>query len=241
MLAIAGRDHVPIPVEARLVSVPWQGETALAYILSRAVSGSRSEASELKLRDAEALSEELRGILDTATDGILLIDREGRILSLNRSAEALFGYDSEEIAAPACSPSCSRRKATARRCDYLDGLSANNVASVLNDGREVIGQVREGGSIPLFMTMGRLGDGMQKFCAVLARHHAVEARRGGTARTPSARPNSELVAKSDFLAKISHEIRTPLNAIIGFSEVMMRGALRPDRQRALSRISQRHP
>ncbi|HKW92186.1 MAG TPA: aminotransferase class V-fold PLP-dependent enzyme, partial [Methylomirabilota bacterium] len=50
--------------------------------------------------------------------------------------------------------------------DYLDGLAANGVASVLNDGREVIGKVPHGGLIPLFMTMGRLGDS-GKFCAVL--------------------------------------------------------------------------
>jgi PAS domain S-box-containing protein len=218
VLAIAGRDHVPIPVEARLISVPWQGETALAYILSRAVSGGRSEASELKLRDAEALSEELRGILDTATDGILLIDREGRILSLNRSAEALFGYDSEEIEGQLFTrlfaPESHRGA-----MDYLEGLSANNFASLLNDGREMIGQVREGGLIPVFMTLGRVGEGMQKFCAVFrditpwkrAEDELLEAKR-------KAEQSSS--AKSDFLAKISHEIRTPLNAIIGFADVM---------------------
>src|SRR5256885_1734655 len=51
--------------------------------------------------------------------------------------------------------------------DYLEGLIKNGVASVLNDGREVIGRVRQGGLIPLFMTMGRIGESMPKFCAVL--------------------------------------------------------------------------
>jgi len=103
--------------------------------------------------------------------------------------------------------------------DYLDGLASNGVASVLNDGREVIGKVPRGGLIPLFMTMGRLGDS-GKYCAVLrdithwknVEEELVAARRA--AETANAQ-------KSDFLAKISHEIRTPLNAIIGFSEVMM--------------------
>jgi PAS domain S-box-containing protein len=219
VLAIAGRDGVPIPVEARLVSIPWEGESALVYILSRATGkSSRREASELKLRDAEALSEELRGILDTATDGILLIDRDGNILSLNRSAEALFGYDSNEIEGQSFTRLFAPESHRAAH-DYLDGLAENGVASLLNDGREIIGQVREGGLIPVFMTLGRVGEGTQKFCAVFrditqwkrAEEELMEAKR-------KAEQSSS--AKSDFLARISHEIRTPLNAIIGFADVM---------------------
>ena len=219
VLAIAGKDGVPIPVEAKLVSVPWQGETALAYVLTRAPGApSSSEAHALRLRDAEALSEELRGILDTATDGILLIDRDGRVLSLNRSAEALFGYDSEDLEGEPFTKLFAPESHRAAM-EYLEGLSANDFASLLNDGREIIGRVREGGLIPVFMTLGRVGEGMQKFCAVFrditqwkrAEEELLEAKR------KAEQSNS---AKSDFLAKISHEIRTPLNAIIGFADVM---------------------
>jgi PAS domain S-box-containing protein len=216
-LAIAGKDGVPIPVEARLVSIPWQGETALAYILTRA-TGAPGETGALRLRDTEALGEELRGILDTATDGILLIDRNGLILNLNRSAEALFGYDSEELEGQPFTRLFAPESHRAA-VDYLEGLSANNFASLLNDGREMIGQVKGGGLIPVFMTLGRVGESMQKFCAVFrditqwkrAEEELLEAKR-------KAEQSSS--AKSDFLAKISHEIRTPLNAIIGFADVM---------------------
>jgi PAS domain S-box-containing protein len=219
-LAIAGKSGEPIPVEARLISVPWGEETALAYVLRRAGAGldERMETAGLKLREAEATSRELHSILDTATDGVLLLDRQGRILSMNRSAEALFGYDSPELEGERFTrlfaPE-SHRAAT----DYLEGLATNGVASLLNDGREMIGQVREGGLIPLFMTVGRVADDSEKFCAVFrditqwkrAEEELLESKR-------KAEQSSS--AKSDFLAKISHEIRTPLNAIIGFADVM---------------------
>jgi PAS domain S-box-containing protein len=219
-LAIAGKNGEPIPVEARLISVPWETETALAYVLRRAGAGldERMETAGMKLREAEATSRELHSILDTATDGVLLLDRQGRIQSMNRSAEALFGYDSHELEGESFTrlfaPE-SHRAAT----DYLEGLASNGVASLLNDGREMIGQVREGGLIPLFMTVGRVADDSQKFCAVFrditqwkrAEEELLESKR-------KAEQSSS--AKSDFLAKISHEIRTPLNAIIGFADVM---------------------
>ena len=41
---------------------------------------------------------DLQAMLDRATDGAVTLDAAGRILSLNRSAERLFGYDQNEIA-----------------------------------------------------------------------------------------------------------------------------------------------
>ena len=161
---------------------------------------------------------ELEAILDTATDGVAVVDADGCIVRINRSAEALFGVDSAHVAGlPFTHLLAEESRKSA--LDYLDGLAQNGVASLLNDGREVIGRVPQGGLIPLFMTMGRLGE-TGKFCAVLrditqwknAEEELISARRA--AETAS-------VQKSDFLAKVSHEIRTPLNAIIGFSEVMM--------------------
>src|SRR5258708_4430710 len=45
-----------------------------------------------------ANAEELGAILDTAAEGIVMFDAEGNLNSCNRSAEALFGYDGDELA-----------------------------------------------------------------------------------------------------------------------------------------------
>ena len=57
---------------------------------------SQNDASEKLNRRKPTLPSSAR-ILDTATDGVILLDRKGCMLSANRSAQALFGYDPHEL------------------------------------------------------------------------------------------------------------------------------------------------
>ncbi len=207
------------PVDGRLFSVAWNNENALVLMISTQAppSEERGKALEPSLRRLEAEVEELKSMLDTATDGVVVLDRAGRVLSANRSAEALFGYEGSEIEELAFTDLFAPESRRAV-LDYLDRLAQQGGAA-LGSGREAIGRVRQGGLVALYFTLGRIAGG-EKFCAVL---RDMTASKRNEEELIKAKQDAEKAstAKSEFLAKVSHEIRTPLNAIIGFSEVMM--------------------
>ena len=196
-----------------------EAELAAEFAAEEAESAARVEALRLDAEARDGRIAELTAMLDTATDGVVTVDDRGRILSLNKAAEALFGYDQREVTGELFTLLFAS-ESHAPALDYLEGLKGGGVASVLNDGREVQGRVRQGGKIPLFMTMGQIAHGNEpRFCAVLRDITAWKKTEG---ELVDARKAAEMASaqKSDVLAKISHEIRTPLNAIIGFAEVM---------------------
>ncbi|MDZ7928431.1 MAG: ATP-binding protein [Agrobacterium sp.] len=229
MVVVSAENDI-IPVKARLQSIRWEDTKALMLSLipleekpaavaaaneNTAVEAAAAETGHVSVLQGEV--EELHSILETATDGVVLLGEDGEIRSLNRSASALFNYDNGEIAGK---PFVTLFAHESQRAvlDYLSGLANNGVASVLNDGREVIGREASGGFLPLFMTIGRLKSS-HGYCVVI-RDITQWKRTEEELRNAKRAAETANAHKTDFLARVSHEIRTPLNAIIGFSDMM---------------------
>lgn len=168
---------------------------------------------------AEA-DDELRAILDTAADGIITLDAQSCIHTFSAGAEAIFGYRIAEVAGK---PFADLLTPDSRKIlrDYLAALQGPGLASVFNDGREVNAVVKQGGTVPLFLTIGRLQapKSQAAFCAVV-RDITQWKKTESELREAKEKAEATSRQKSEFLARISHELRTPLNAIMGFSEVM---------------------
>jgi PAS domain S-box-containing protein len=216
-MALRHADGSEEPVEAHLQSITWQGRKALALAIWP-IRPARNAPSPERIAELEARLEEMRAIVDTATDGICVIANDGTIRSINRPAEALFGFDAENVTGK---PFTSLFAIESQRQvkDYLTAISGNGVASVLNDGRQVIGREAQGRFIPLFINIGRLPN-QSGYCAVL-RDITHWKRTEDELNRAKAQAEQASSQKSEFLARVSHEIRTPLNAIIGFSELMI--------------------
>jgi PAS domain S-box-containing protein len=221
----ASAGHAPLPpTEARLFTISWDDESALALICSN----SRPEPAPVaaiapRAADPSAVghanAEELGAILDTTAEGVVMFDAQGNINACNRSAEALFGYDGDDLTQRNLADLFAPESQRVIR-DYLEGIKGAGVNSLLDHGRDVLGRVREGGLISLSMTMGRTRPDGPNFFAVF---RDLSQARKNEAELLQARRQADRSANAtaDMLARISHEVRTPLNAIIGFAEVMI--------------------
>nr|AWM05505.1 PAS domain S-box protein [Bradyrhizobium symbiodeficiens] len=220
--------------EAHLHTIDWDGESAHALICAlpqaspviaetivaeSVVAESFPYAPELDSTAGEAEAEDLAAILDTTAEGIVMFDAEGNVYACNRSAEALFGYDGEALLQQNL-VTLFAPESQQIVVDYLESMKSQDIASLLDHGREVLGREKKGGVIPLAMIMGRTRPDGPNFFAVF--RDLSQSKKGENELTQARHlVHSAANAKADMLARISHEIRTPLNAIIGFAEVMI--------------------
>jgi PAS domain S-box-containing protein len=214
-LTIATNKGDQLPVEARLFTSPWEGESALVLMLTN-VSDGRQQASEQK---ADAVAhDDLRAILDATADGVVVLDRDRSVLAANRSAETLFGYHGGEMVGL---PFVTLFAPDGQRA-ALELIAAAQPG----EGREVGGRRRNGSTVTLFISAARIAGTDERFCITF---RDITLWKNSETEILNAKRQAETAsaAKSDFLAKISHEIRTPLNAIIGFTEVMMQERFGP--------------
>ena len=83
---------------ARLIA--WSNTMAVReggtveYVIRTGVDVTDREAAQEQVRDSDAA---VRTLLETAPDGVMAQDNQGRIVFVNAAAEAMFGYERKDL------------------------------------------------------------------------------------------------------------------------------------------------
>ncbi len=180
-----------------------------AATIARDVTERNNQVQALKDREAR-----LRSILDSAVDGIVVIDGHGRMESVNPAAERLFGYRASELVGQNVSLLMPSPYSEAHD-QYLANYLATGVAKIIGIGREVTGKRRDGTTFPLQLSVGEMViGGERRFTGIL---HDLTAR---VKIEEQLREQAALVRLGEMAAVIAHEVRNPLAAVRGALQVV---------------------
>ncbi|MCC6443242.1 MAG: PAS domain S-box protein [Armatimonadetes bacterium] len=117
----------------------------------------RLEAEEA-LRQSE---ERTRAIVNTALDGIIVIDERGIIESINPSAARIFGFGVEEIIGQSISILMSEPDRS-RHDGYIQRYMATGEKKIIGIGREVVGQRKDGSLFPMDLAISEMRLGSRR-------------------------------------------------------------------------------
>jgi two-component system, LuxR family, sensor kinase FixL len=175
----------------------------------------RDDAALDRLEDRLRASEaRWRSIVESAVDGIVVIDSRGRIEAFNPAAERLFGYSEAEVLGKNVNvlmPSPYHEEHDGYMARYL----TTGDAKIIGIGREVNGKRSDGSVFPLHLSVGEMSvNGERKFTGIL---HDLSARIRIEERL---REQTALARLGEMAAVIAHEVKNPLAGIRGAIQVI---------------------
>ncbi|MBW8867817.1 MAG: PAS domain S-box protein [Acidobacteria bacterium] len=202
------RDGTTFPLHLSVGETEVDGEqkfTGIIHDLSSRVT------LEERLRASEA---RWRSVIDSAVDGVIVIDVTGRIESFNPAAERLFGYTEAEVLGKNVNvlmPSPYHEE----HDGYMSRYLATGEKKIIGIGREVKGLRRDGTTFPLRLSVGEMNvNGERKFTGIVA---DLSAR---VRMEEQLREQTSLARLGEMAAVIAHEVKNPLAGIRGAIQVI---------------------
>ncbi len=110
---------------------------------------------ELRTRDTALID----AMVESAVDGIIVINERGIVKMMNPAAERLFGYAAEEVLGSNVSK-LMPEPYRSQHDGYLSNYIQTGIRKIIGIGREVAGRRKDGGVFPMYLSVGEvsLGD-----------------------------------------------------------------------------------
>lgn len=165
--------------------------------------------SEGALRQSET---KFRSVVQSATDAIILADRDGDIIEWNNGAEHIFGYTEKEVLGKSLTMLMPELYREAHR-QGVERIRSGGEPRIIGRTVEMHGLRKDGTEFPIGLSVATWkSDGRNFYSGVIRdiseQKHAEDVLQK---LTEALKRSDEL--KSALLASVSHDLRTPLTSI----------------------------
>jgi PAS domain S-box-containing protein len=199
------------------------------FLIARDITFRREREQQLQVMK-DRLSRENRLLLDSAGEGIVGLDLEGRTTFINPAAAEMLEWDPSELIGKIQHDYIHHTRMDGRRFPYQECpiYKAFRFGETQHVKKDVFWKKSGDCFFVEYISTPVMEEG-QCIGAVLIFHDITERLRLEEERTQSlARERAALETarvKSQFLANISHELRTPINGVIGMTSLLIDSSL----------------
>jgi len=183
--------------------------------------------AEQQLRESEA---RFCSVAELATDAIILCDSEGKIISWNAAAQAMFGYTAQEVLGTSLAQVIAARYRGAFT-DWQRGASVVQMGSERAYPTGIMvesyGLRKDGSEFPLELSLSSWQTEEGLFCSSIIRD-TTERKRAAEEleqQREMLHQSEKLATMGQLLAGVSHELNNPLSVILG--QAMLLDKLHP--------------
>lgn len=179
------------------------------------------EELEISTRALEESHSENQAIIQYAADGIITLNKQGIIISYNKSAKKILNTFESELIDKKIEDIIPNIQCVSDNNEKLFNLS-EYFKKIGTERVELSMFCKETLSdIPLEITISKIEIGENnRYTALIRDVSSKKEAEEATRQMDIAQRKNE--AKSQFLANMSHELRTPMNGIIGMTDLILR-------------------
>ncbi len=218
------KDGSRFPVEIGLT--PTSTEEGL-FVLSSIVDVTARRRAEARFRAA----------VESSPAGMVMVDRAGRIVLVNREVERMFGYTREELLGAELEMLVPERF-RGHHPGYREGFYQSPGARAMGAGRDLFGLRKDGTEIPVEIGLNPIetDEGLLILSSIVDISARKEEEEVRTRLEAQLRQAQKLEAVGTLAGGIAHDFNNILGGIMGFAELLEASASDPQARSDLREI-----